>query len=120
MDRAIAFYQKWCRLGIVKDRRKEGGSTVWLGMPNCNKTLPEFILVLDPADGPVEHPINHLGFQCQERSDIDNIANQARQAEILVYEPHDSGGSVGYWTLIRDPDGHLIEFTYGQPLSGLS
>jgi len=26
---------------------------------------------------------------------------------------------VGYFAMVRDPDGHLIEFTFGQPLKGL-
>jgi hypothetical protein len=38
---------------------------------------------------------------------------------ILVHPPTDTGGSVGYWTMVRDPDGHGVEFTCGQPIEGL-
>jgi hypothetical protein len=31
----------------------------------------------------------------------------------------DHGGSVGYIALVREPSGHLVEFTHGQPLKGL-
>jgi hypothetical protein len=31
----------------------------------------------------------------------------------------DVGGVVGYFAMVRDPDGHLVEFTAGQPLRGL-
>jgi hypothetical protein len=48
------------------------------------------------------------------------VAAEARRRGILVYPPQDSGGAVGYWTIIRDPDGHQVEFTFGQPLKGLS
>jgi hypothetical protein len=26
---------------------------------------------------------------------------------------------VGYFAMVRDPDGHVVEFTFGQPLKGL-
>jgi hypothetical protein len=38
---------------------------------------------------------------------------------ILVEPPRDAGGSVRYFTMLRDPDGHLVEFTNGQPIEGL-
>ena len=31
-------------------------------------------------------------------------------------EPEDSGPPVGYWALMRDPDGHTLEVAYGQEL----
>jgi len=29
------------------------------------------------------------------------------------------GGSVGYFVILREPGGNLVEFTFGQPLLGL-
>jgi hypothetical protein len=37
-----------------------------------------------------------------------------------VEGPTDYGGSVGYFALVREPSGHLVEFTHGQPLKGLA
>ena len=64
--------------------------------------------------------MDHLGFQCDTREEVERIAEKAKEMGILVEPPTDSGGSVGYWTLLRDPDGHLVEFTHGQPIGGLS
>ena len=64
--------------------------------------------------------MDHLGFQCDAREEVDRIAERGRGLGILVEPPTDSGGSVGYWALVRDPDGHLVEFTHGQPIRGLS
>lgn len=116
LPKSIEFYTEICGLAVVRDRRPEG-STVWLG---ANKNLdqdPEFVLVLLP--GEVRDRVGHLGFQCDLREEVDRIARRAEQLGILELPPTDSGGVVGYSTIIRDPDGHLVEFTHGQPIRGL-
>ena len=30
------------------------------------------------------------------------------------------GGDIGYVAMLRDPDGHVVEFTFGQPIAGLA
>lgn len=117
MERSVAFYRSMCGLEIVRDRRREGGSTVWLGYGTSAGEDPIFVLVL--MEGEVTDRLDHFGFQCDSRAEVDSIAQVARQRNILVYAPVDSGGSVGYWTIISDPDGHKIEFTYGQPIKGI-
>ena len=116
--RSIEFYSSFCGLSVLKDRRAEGGGTVWLGPAAAPGELPAFLLVI--GEGEVTCPVDHLGFQCDSREEVDRIAERGRELGILVEPPTDSGGSVGYWTLLRDPDGHLVEFTHGQPIRGLS
>src|SRR5262249_1200370 len=31
IERSIAFYTSFCKLSVLRDRRREGGGTVWLG-----------------------------------------------------------------------------------------
>ena len=116
-ERSIAFYSSFCGFSILRDRRREGGGTVWLGPAVEMNELPTFLLVV--MEGEVSSKLDHLGFQCDSRDEVDEIAALATDLGILVYPPTDSGGSVGYWTMIKDPDGHLIEFTFGQPIRGL-
>ena len=116
LSRSVAWYERYCGLVVVRDRRPSGG-TVWLGAPVLDGELPNFVLVL--AKEPIAAPFDHLGFQCESRAAVDAIAEQAERAGSLARPPKDSGGVVGYWTQVRDPDGHLVEFTYGQPLTGL-
>jgi lactoylglutathione lyase len=118
IDRSIAFYTGLCGLAVLRDRRLEGGGTVWLGPQPPEGEDPIFVLVL--SEGEVTDRLDHFGFQCESREQVDSIAEEARREGILVYPPEDSGGVVGYWTQIRDPDGHHVEFTYGQPLKGLN
>jgi catechol 2,3-dioxygenase-like lactoylglutathione lyase family enzyme len=117
-ERSMDFYRKFCGLVIVRDRRKPaGGGTVWLGSPPVQGELPRFVLVL--MEGQVTTTLDHLGFQAGDRHEVDEAAEKARQLGILVDPPTDSGGAVGYWTTIRDPDGHFVEITFGQPISGV-
>lgn len=118
MERSIDFYRSFCGLVVVRDRRREGGGTVWLGTKSQASENPSYVLVL--SEGDVISKMDHLGFQCESREAVDAVAERAKSLGILEIPPTDSGGVVGYWTMLRDPDGHFVEFTYGQPIKGLS
>lgn len=117
IERSIDFYTSFCGLAVLRDRRREGGGTVWLGPDTPPGKKPMFLLVI--GEGDVTSRMDHLGFQCESREQVDQIAERARQLGILVEPATDAGGTVGYLTMVRDPDGHLVEFTYGQPIEGL-
>ena len=117
LDRSVEFYSRMCGLSVVRDRRAEGGSTVWMGVEPRDREDPTYVLVL--YRGEVTSRMEHLGFQCDAREEVDRVAREGERAGTLVHPPTDSGGSVGYWTMVRDPDGHAVEFTHGQPIKGL-
>ena len=117
LDRSVEFYTSFCGLMIVRDRRLEGRHNVWLGPPTSTGEDPTFVLVM--VQDEVTARLDHFGFQCDSREEVDRIAEQARQQNILIEPPTDVGGVVGYFAMVRDPDGHRIEFTFGQPLKGL-
>jgi catechol 2,3-dioxygenase-like lactoylglutathione lyase family enzyme len=117
IDASVEFYTSICGLTIVRDRRQEGRHNVWLGPPMATDEDPSFVLVM--VQDEVNVRLDHLGFQCESREEVNQIAENAGARNILVDPPTDVGGVVGYFTTIRDPDGHLIEFTFGQPLQGL-
>ena len=117
IDASVEFYTSFCGLSIVRDRRLEGRHNVWLGPETQCGVDPVFVLVI--VQDEVKARLDHFGFQCDSREEVDRIAALARQQNILVEGPVDVGGVVGYFTMVRDPDGHLVEFTAGQPLKGL-
>jgi lactoylglutathione lyase len=117
LDGSIRFFTSVCGLSIVRDRRLEGGGTVWLGPAPAVGDDPEFVVVI--SHGEVREPLDHFGFQCDRREDVTTIADRAKASGTLVEGPTDYGGSVGYVAVVREPSGHLVEFTYGQPLKGL-
>jgi catechol 2,3-dioxygenase-like lactoylglutathione lyase family enzyme len=115
---SIDFYTSLCGLSIVRDRRPEGRHNVWLGPATAAGEDPVFVLVI--VQDEVKSLLDHFGFQCDSRAEVDRIAAQAREQDILVQPPIDAGGVVGYFAMVRDPDGHIVELTFGQPLKGLS
>ena len=117
IDASVAFYTSFCGLTIVRDRRIEGRHNVWLGPATKRDENPTFVLVI--VQDEIKARLDHFGFQCDSRAEVERLAEIARQQNILVEPPVDVGGVVGYFTMVRDPDGHLVEFTFGQPLKGL-
>ncbi len=116
LDRSVAFYSRLCALEVVRDGRPKG-HTVWLAPARRDPGPPAFVLVLYLTQ--VDCRIDHLGFQCETAREVDELAAEAARLGILAEPPFQGGGDIGYVTMIRDPDGHLVEFTVGQPLAGL-
>ena len=117
LDASVDFYTSLCGLTIVRDRRLEGRHNVWLGPATEAGVDPVFVLVI--VQDEVKARLDHFGFQCDSRTEVDRIAEAARRQGTLIHSPIDAGGVVGYFAMVRDPDGHIVEFTFGQPLKGL-
>lgn len=117
LEGSIRFFTEVCGLSVVRDRRDEGGNTVWLGPKPQAGDEPTFVLVAQ--QGVVGQPLDHFGFQCSSRDEVTRIAERAQEEGSLVEGPIDAGGSVGYFAVVREPSGHRVEFTYGQPILGL-
>jgi catechol 2,3-dioxygenase-like lactoylglutathione lyase family enzyme len=116
LDRSIAFYRRHCALEVVRDGRP-AGHTVWLAAGAPAGAPPPFVLVLYLTA--VDFRLDHLGFQCASRAEVDAVAAEGARLGILAEPPFDGGGDIGYVTMLRDPDGHRVEFTWGQPIAGL-
>jgi len=116
-ERSIGFYRDVCGVDVVRDRRLEQGTSVWIGPETPADRLPPYVFVL--VEGAVENRLDHLAFQCDSREEVDAKAALGRRLGVLAQESRDDGGSVGYHCKLRDPDGHLVEFTHGQPIQGI-
>ena len=116
LDACLQFYQTFCQMKITHERSSRGHRIVWLAEEGRES---EFIFVLLPG-GPGRQQaaadFSHFGFALASRAAVDAIAEQARQAGCLVWEPVDEPYPVGYYCGLRDPDGNFVEFSYGQPL----
>jgi catechol 2,3-dioxygenase-like lactoylglutathione lyase family enzyme len=112
IDRSAAFYARYANMTVVHSRGDESGKRVaWLS----DRTRP-FVLVLIEADH-VDVTLSgwaHLGVGCPTRADVDRLTDQARAEGILLSGPTESGPPVGYWAMLRDPDGHNLEPSFGQ------
>ncbi|HEY7494865.1 MAG TPA: VOC family protein [Candidatus Tectomicrobia bacterium] len=116
LDVCIAFYREFCGMQVVHERSDGGRRVVWLAEPGREE---EFIFVMVPGGTGQQQTAtdySHLGFALESRAAVDAIADQARAAGCLVWEPREEPYPVGYYCGVRDPDGKMVEFSYGQPL----
>src|SRR6195256_3204756 len=90
IDASVDFYTSLCGLSIVRDRRLEGRHNFWLGPANPSGEDPVFVLVI--VQDEVKAWLDHFGFQCDTREEVDRIAEQARQRNILIEPPTGIGG----------------------------
>jgi catechol 2,3-dioxygenase-like lactoylglutathione lyase family enzyme len=110
LDRSVEFYASYANMSVVHRRE----NVVWLS----DGTRP-FAIVLARAET-VERPLGpfaHLGVACGSPEEVDRLCARAREDGRLDREPHNSGPPVGYWAFIRDPDGHILELSYGQEVA---
>lgn len=114
VERTVAFYRDQVRLHVVHERSDHGGRVVWL---SDRAEAPTFVLVFfQQAVDPGPSTLQHLGFAVESRQEVDAAAARARELGILQMPPTDAGPIVGYFCIVRDPDGNQVEFSHGQPI----
>jgi lactoylglutathione lyase len=107
LEDSVAFYGKYAGMHAV--HRRHG--VVWL----ADGTRPFAVVLLEARDAvrPVLPPA-HLGVGVASRAQVDALCELAARDGCLLRPAEDSGPPVGYWALIRDPDGHTLEIAHGQ------
>ena len=63
---------------------------------------------------PIMAPFAHIGIEVPEREDVVAIADRARAAGCLTWEPTDMPDPIGFICAITDPDGNVIEISHNQ------
>ena len=127
LQASISFFERYTSLRVI-DRHSDASSTgmevVWL---SDRPTLDEntFVLVLQEgiprsmpgaaAQSPLG-PISHLGFALPSRDAVDAIAAEGKNGGLLQFGPTFLNPYAGYLCILRDPDGHNVEFSHGQSL----
>lgn len=116
VETSIAFYRDYCGMKLVHSHGEPPSRTVWLAAEGDEK---RFVMVLVSGGGGHEQApgdMTHYGIAVGLRADIDRIAERARKDGCLHWEPQEHPWPVGYLCAVRDPDGYIVEFSYGQPL----
>ncbi|WP_439680197.1 VOC family protein [Embleya sp. MST-111070] len=118
LEAAIDFYTSFTPLVVVSRHSDDAGSNAWLSNPDQVQT--PFVLVLVAFDKdrgnpqPQLTPFAHLGMEVPSRGDVDTIAERARAAGCLHWEPMDVPPPVGYICALKDPDGNVVEISHNQ------
>lgn len=115
IDATIDFYRRFVGLHVVHERNDDGVRVAWLSERERD---PEFVIVVIgvPSDRPPPALGEHLGYEVESRAAVDEIARRGADAGVLVQGPVYAGPIVGYFCMLRDPDGNVVEFSHGQPI----
>lgn len=117
LSASARFYEEMCGMRVVHTRCEHGVRVSWLAERGRES---ELVIVL--IDGGIRPPqqkgdFSHVGFAVEAKEDVDAACDRARKNDWTVaWEPVQAPFPVGYFCGIEDPDGHVVEFSYGQPL----
>jgi lactoylglutathione lyase len=118
LERSIAFYTELTPLVVVERFEDADGASAWLS--NDRQVETPFVLVLVSFNKDrggqlgILKPFAHIGVEVPSRQDVDTLAEKAREMGVLHWEPQYVNEQVGYVCALRDPDGNVIEISYGQ------
>jgi catechol 2,3-dioxygenase-like lactoylglutathione lyase family enzyme len=116
LEASTGFYRRYCGLHQVHARDDGTTRVVWLSEPGKD-TQFVFVLISGGAtSAQAPNDYSHLGFAVESRERVDEIAERARADGILLWAPTDNPYPVGYYCGVKDPNGQVVEFSFGQPL----
>lgn len=113
---SVSFYAQHVGLHEVHRRTEHGMTVAWMAEEGRDNDFVLVLLGMAPpgANGP--GAVAHLGYAVDSREDVDAAARHARTAGFDVQDPVYAGPIVGYYCMVKDPDGNWVEFSHGQAL----
>jgi len=114
ISKTLQFYQRYAEMEVIHDRYEQGARVTWIRHRRDRNGLT-LVLIQGPKFPKTgEGLMNHLGFHVVSSPDVDLISKMADSEDCLM-EPAKNGGEIlGYYCIVADPDGNLVEFSYGQ------
>ena len=117
LEATLAFYRDYCGLEEIHRREDEPGvRVVWIAERGREKRFVFVVIEGGPGAARREGDLSHLGFACEDRAEVDSLSERARAEGRLVWPVTDAPAPLGYFCGVEDPDGNLVEFSFGQPL----
>lgn len=117
LARSIEFYERFCALKVVRRHGGEGDDAVaWLAEEGREERFVVVLVSGGKGQARKEGDMTHYGFGVETPEDVDAVAAKAREAGCLYWEPRELPPPVGYLCALEDPDGYIVEFSFGQPL----
>jgi len=111
---STAFYARYAGMEVVHERGAVGSRVVWLS--DLSRPFAIVLIESDRVEGRLSG-IAHLGTSCASVADVDRLCSLAAEEDRRPLGRTESGPPVGYWALLRDPDGHNLELSYGQQVA---
>ncbi|MCH8685684.1 VOC family protein [Pedomonas mirosovicensis] len=118
LEASLAFYRDYCGLHVAHERPtgKNGARVVWMAAKGQDH---RFVIVLLPGGQGREQPpqdFSHIGIAVDSRREVEAIAARAARDGRLAWPVRQEPSPVGTYCGVYDPDGAVVEFSYGQPL----
>ena len=118
LEASRAFYEEYCGVRAYNKGGMPGRRTLWLAEPGLEDRFVYVLFDGSKVEPQAQGDFSHVGLSVETREDVDAIAALGKERGILAYGPLEQPYPVGYLCMLRDPDGRLVEFSYGQPLNG--
>ena len=116
LDATIKWYEQYTPLRKTHHRQDSEGAVAWLS-PQESGIVLVFIQKKETSEPiPVLSPLAHLGIAVDSTEEVDQIATRGENEGCLAWEPRQESDPVGYICALSDPDGNLVEFSYGQKI----
>ena len=116
LDATIKWYENYTPLRKTHHRKDSEGAVAWLS-PEESGIVLVFIQKNETSEPiPVLSPLAHLGIAVDSTEEVDQIAVRGENEGCLAWEPRQESDPVGYICALSDPDGNLVEFSYGQEI----
>ncbi len=120
-----AFYRDFAAMRITRDWDDQDGAglkVIWLSSTAASNPFRLVLIegqsqLLDNTPQGIIGPLSHFGFALQSRDEVDAVGKKGKEAGVLQWGPLDAGEIIGYLCYLRDPNGHTVEFSFGQDLA---
>lgn len=118
LNRSVDFYDRMCGLKVVHKRQHAETTVAWIAEPGRECRLVMVLIGGAKSHArQAEDDFSHLGFAVATKASVDDIvASAVSYGYEVSWQPTELPYPVGYFCGVRDPDGNVIEFSYGQPL----
>lgn len=116
IEASVRFYADHVGLHEVHRRTEHDMTVVWMGEEGRGDDFVIVMLGMAPPGGHGPGAVAHLGYAVDSREAVDAAAKKARAAGFDVEDPVYAGPVVGYYCMVKDPDGNWVEFSFGQAL----
>ena len=114
-DQSIRFYSEYLGMGAVLDQ-KDGDGKRWVWMRfSENPSAPLFVFVEDTqlktSPGAVTS-FQSFAFRLPDLKPVEELSAKAKKGDCLKEAAGYGGHLRGYFCVLNDPDGNLLEFSY--------
>ncbi|HUO58727.1 MAG TPA: VOC family protein [bacterium] len=114
-DDSIRFYSDYLGMAAVLDQRDADGKRwVWLRFTE-NPYAPLFVLVEDTQSKkafPSTSGLRAFSFRMSDLKPVEELSAKAKEENCLVEAAQYGGHMRGYYCVVSDPEGNLLEFSY--------